>query len=158
MKLVHIVVLVLAALVALPAAAQTKPTSSDMEILRQKIKADKKLVIAANMQLTEAEAKSFWPVYDAYQKDLEAINKRLLKAIVAYAEAYKKGPVADETAKKLLNEALSIEDAEVKLKRGYVPKLEKVLPGAKVARYIQIESKIRAIVRYEMADNIPLVP
>jgi hypothetical protein len=27
-----------------------------------------------------------------------------------------------------------------------------------VARYLQIESKIRALVRYEMADNIPLVP
>lgn len=158
MKLVRIAVLALAALVALPAAAQTKPTSSDMEILRQKIKADKKLVVAANMQLTEAEAKGFWPVYEAYQKDLEAINKRLLNAIVAYAEAYKKGPVADETAKKLLTEALAIEDAEVKLKRSYVPKLEKALPGAKVARYIQIENKIRAIVRYELADNIPLVP
>lgn len=154
MKLVRIMVMALAALVALPAVAQT---ASDMQILAQKIKADKKLVVAANMELTEAEAKGFWPVYDAYQKDLQGINKRLLGTIKSYADAYNKGPVSDETAKKLINEAIAIEDAEVKLKRSYVPKLEKVLPGMKVARYLQIENKIRAVAKYELAANIPLV-
>jgi len=154
MKLVQVVLFAVATLLALPAAAQT---ASDMQILAQKIKADKKLVVAANMQLTEDEAKGFWPVYDAYQKDLQGINKRLVGAIKSYAAVYNKGPVSDETAKKLINEAIAIEEAEVKLKRSYVPKLEKVVPGMKVARYIQIENKIRAIGKYELAANIPLV-
>jgi hypothetical protein len=37
-----------------------------------------------------------------------------------------------------------------------VPKLEKAIPAAKVARYIQIENKIRALLRYELAAEIPL--
>jgi hypothetical protein len=154
MKLAQVVLFAVATLLALPAAAQT---ASDMQILAQKIKADKKLVVAANMQLTEAEAKGFWPVYDAYQKDLQGINQRLIGVIKNYADAYNKGPVSDEAAKKLINEAIAIEDAEVKLKRSYVPKLEKVIPGMKVARYIQIENKIRAIGKYELAAQIPLV-
>jgi hypothetical protein len=154
MKLARIVLFAVAALLALPAAAQT---ASDMQILAQKIKADKKLVVAANMQLTEDEAKGFWPVYDAYQKDLAGINKRLLGVIKSYAEVYNKGPVSDEAAKKLINQAIAVEEAEVKLKRSYVPKLEKVIPGVKVARYIQIENKIRAIGKYELAAQIPLV-
>ena len=128
-----------------------------MQILAQKIKADKKLVVAANMQLTEAEAKGFWPVYDAYQADLQKINQRLIAAIKNYANAYNKGPVSDETAKKLINEAIAVDEAEVKLKRSYVPKLEKVIPGVKVARYLQIENKIRAIGKFELAAQIPLV-
>jgi hypothetical protein len=154
MKLAQVVLFAVATLLALPAATQT---ASDMQILAQKIKADKKLVVAANMQLTEAEAKGFWPVYDAYQKDLQGINQRLVGMIKNYADAYNKGPVSDEAAKKLINEAIAIEDAEVKLKRSYVPKLEKVIPGMKVARYIQIENKIRAIGKYELAAQIPLV-
>jgi len=55
------------------------------------------------------------------------------------------------------NEAIAIEDAEVKLKRSNVPRLEKVILGMKVARYIQIENKIRAIGKYELAAQIPLV-
>ena len=154
--LLRIVLIALVAALAAPAAAQDKGTSN-MEILRQKVKADKKLVVALNMGITEAEGKAFWPIYDAYQKDLEQINERLAKTIVAYAEAYNKGPVPNETAKKLLNETLAIEEAEVALKRSYASKLEAALPAAKVARYIQIENKIRALVRYELADKIPLV-
>jgi len=154
MRLAHALLLAFATLLALPAAAQT---ASDMQILAGKIKADKKLVVAANMQLTEEEAKGFWPVYDAYQADLQKINQRLLGTIKRYADAYNKGAVTDETAKKLIGEAIAIEDAEVKLKRSYVPRLEKAIPGVKVARYLQIESKVRAIVRYELASQIPLV-
>ena len=154
MKLAQVVMFAVATLLALPAAAQT---ASDMQILAQKIKADKKLVVAANMQLTEDEAKGFWPVYDAYQKDLASLNKQLVGVIKNYADAYNKGPVSDETAKKLINEAIAIEEAEVKLKRSYLPKLEKAIPGMKVARYLQIENKVRAVIRYELAAQIPLV-
>ena len=154
MKLAQAVLFAVTTLLALPAAAQT---ASDMQILAEKIKTDKKVVVAANMQLTEDEAKGFWPVYEAYQKDLQGINKRLLGTIKNYADAYNKGPVSDETAKKLIKEAIAIEDAEVQLKSAYVPKLEKVIPGMKVARYIQIENKIRAIGKYELAAQIPLV-
>ena len=138
------------------AMAQTAGTTN-MEILRQKIKADKKLVVAENLKLTDAEATAFWPVYDAYQKDLQAINQRLTTAILAYADAYNKGPVTNETAKKLLDESLAIDEAEVKLKSASAPKILAVLPATKAARYIQIENKIRAAVRYELAAGIPLV-
>ena len=109
------------------------------------------------MQLTEAEAKAFWPVYDAYQADLQKTNQRMVDVIKNYADAYNKGPVSDQTARKLLNDSLAVEEAELKLKRSYVPRLEKAIPGMKIARYLQIESKIRAIIRYELAAQIPLV-
>ena len=144
------------AALAAPAMAQTTATTN-MDILRQKIKADKKLVVAENLKLTEAEGTAFWPVYDAYQKDLQQINQRLAAAIKAYAEAYNKGPVTNETAKKLLDEAVAIDDAEAKLKSATVPKVMAVLPATKAARYVQIENKIRAALRYELAAGIPLV-
>ena len=157
MTYLRLCVLALAALIALPVCAQDKPVSN-MEILRQKLQADKKLVVAANMDLTEAEAKGFWPVYEAYQADLKTINDRLFQLILRYADLYKAGTLTDDAAKNLLGEALAIEQAEVTLKQGYVPKLSAVLPATKVARYYQIENKIRAVVKYELADNIPLVP
>jgi len=146
----------IAAGLAASAMAQTAKTTN-MEILSQKIKADKKLVVAENLKLTDAEGTAFWPVYDAYQKDLQAINQRLTAAILAYADAYNKGPVTNETAKKLLDESLAIDEAEAKLKSASAPKILAALPAMKAARYIQIESKIRAAVRYELAAGIPLV-
>jgi hypothetical protein len=138
------------------AMAQTAATAN-MDILRQKIKADKKLVVAENLKLTDAEAATFWPVYDAYQKDLQPINQRLTAVILAYADAYNKGPVTNETAKKLLDEAVAVDDAEAKLKSALVPKILGALPATKAARYFQIENKIRAAIRYELAAGIPLI-
>lgn len=157
MKIIKFAIVALVVAISQPVLAQDKGGNTNMEILRQKLKADKKLVVAANMQLTEPEAKKFWPIYESYQDDLKKLNQRLGRLIVDYAEAYNKGMVPDATAKKLLNEALSIEEAEVKLKRSYVPRLEKALPAMKVARYIQLENKIRAAIRYELAAEIPLV-
>jgi hypothetical protein len=142
---------------AVAVAAQDKP-ADNMQIMRDKIKADKKLVVAANMELTESEAKAFWPVYDQYQKDLGAINERIVKMIKSYADAYNAISMTDDGAKKLIAEFVAIEKAEAAMKESYVPKLTKVLPPKKVARYMQIENKIRALVKYELAGEIPLVP
>jgi hypothetical protein len=144
------------AALAAPAMAQTASTTN-MEILREKIRADKKLVVAQNLNLTDAEGAAFWPVYDAYQAELQKVNQRLMTAIASYADAYNKGPVTNEAAKALLDEFLAIDEAEMKLKSSSAPKILAVLPAMKAARYMQIENKIRAAVRYELAANIPLV-
>jgi Spy/CpxP family protein refolding chaperone len=157
MKLIRYGIMALALTLAVPAFAQTPATSTDMQILLAKVKADKKLLVSRNMELTEAEAATFWPIYDAYQHDLQGINDRLRAFIGEYVDAYNKGLVDNATAKKLLHEFLAIEKAESKLPQTYVPKLEKVLPETKVARYIQIENKIRAVVHYELAARIPLI-
>jgi hypothetical protein len=158
MIILQIGVLVLSFLFMGQAQAQ-EATQMNMEILKEKVKADKKLVVAANMNLTDAEAKSFWSLYDGYQKELEQINQRLITVIKSYADAFNagKGEISDDQAKKLLAEALAVEESEVKLRQSYAAKLGKVLPATKVARYLQIENKIRAIVKFELAAQIPLV-
>jgi hypothetical protein len=156
MRLIYAAITAAAMLAGPTAVAQDKP-ADNMQILVDKIKADKKLLVASNMNLSESEAAAFWPLYEAYQKDLQALNRRLKGMIDNYAGAYNQGAVPDDTARKLLDEALAIEASELDLKRSYVSKFSKALPAAKVARYYQIENKIRAAVKYEMAAAIPLV-
>src|SRR5215467_9267695 len=88
--------------------AQDKP-ADNMQILRDKIKADKKLLVASNMELTESEAKGFWPIYDEYQKDLQKINRRIVNLLESYAADYRSKSLTDDKAKKLIDEALAIE-------------------------------------------------
>ena len=156
MKSLPIFVLAATAMLATPVIAQ-EAANTNMEILMQKVKADKKLLVATNMELTDGEAKGFWPLYESYQKELAQVNQQLGNVIKEYADAYNKGPVPNDKAKKLLNDALAVEEAELKLKRSYAEKMGKVLPATKVARYIQIENKVRAAVRFGLAAGIPLV-
>ena len=142
------------ALGAVPAISQDKP-ADNMPIVVEKIRADKKLFVAENMQLTEAEAKAFWPVYERYQDELFLLRTRTAKLIKDYADAYES--MANDTAKKLLDEYMTIETLGLKLRQAYLPKFRKVLPEVKVVRYYQIENKIQAALTYELAANIPLV-
>jgi hypothetical protein len=143
------------------ASASTKPAptsgEANMEILKQKLKADKKLLVAANMELSDAESKTFWPIYESYQTDLAKLNQRISTVVDNYLGAYDKGAISNDLSKKLLQETLSIEKAELDLKRALVTKLDKSLPPYKVARYVQIENKVRAVIKYELAAQIPLV-
>ena len=149
-----ILILVAVVVVAAPAVAQDKP-ADNMQIVLEKIRADKKLLVAESMQLTEAEAKAFWPVYDQYQDELFLLRARTAKLIKDYADAYDK--MTNDTAKKLLDELMNVEALGPKLRQAYLPKFLKVLPETKVVRYYQIESKINAALMYEIASNIPLM-
>ena len=136
------------------AAAQDK-AADNMEIVKEKIRTDKKLFIASNMQLTESEAKSFWPVYEAYQAELGKLREREGKLIEEFATNFES--MSDDVAKKLLDDSLSIDSDHQKLRQSYLSKIRGVLPDKKVARYYQLESKIDAVLEYEMARRIPLV-
>jgi hypothetical protein len=154
MKSLAVILIALCAAVATPLLAQDKPADNNQLVL-EKVKADKKLLVAENMQLTESEAKAFWPVYESYQRDLGKINDRLIKLIDSYAASYQ--TMTDAAANKLVDEAVAIESDRTKLAQSYLPKFKKVLPPTKVARYYQIENKVRAVVNYELAAGIPLV-
>jgi hypothetical protein len=158
MTIIKLLFLCVVAFAAVPIMAQEKTADTNMQILLEKVKADKKLVVAANMGLTEAEGQAFWPLYDSYQKDLQVINERLKKTILAYAEAYNKNALTDAAATQLTAEALESDLAELNLRRTYASRLARVLPAKKVARYLQIENKIRAAIRFDLASEIPLAP
>ena len=136
------------------AVAQDKP-ADNMEIVKEKIQSDKKLFIATNMQLTESEANAFWPVYESYQAEIGKLRDREIKLIEKFAASYE--TMSDDVAKKLLDDSVSIDSGHQKLRQSYLSKFRGVLSDKKVARYYQLESKIDAVMEYELARRIPLV-
>jgi len=144
----------LACLMGGAVVAQDKPANT-MDTFREKARADKKLVVASVLELTDNEAKAFWPVYNAYQSDMVTHYDRLIKLIGTYAKAY--SAMTDETATKLVTEYLALERNHAALLSSYLPRFQKVLPARKVARLYQVENKIRALVNYDLASEIPFL-
>ena len=123
-KNIGVIIIVMALAFALigfvgSAEAQDKP-ADNMDLVRDKVRTDKKLFIATNMELTESEAKDFWPVYDAYQAEIEKLVKREGKLIEKYAANYE--TMSDDAAKAILDDALTIDMDHQKLRQSYVSK------------------------------------
>jgi hypothetical protein len=136
------------------AVAQDKPANT-MEVLREKVRADKKLVVAIMLDLTEDEAKGFWPVYGAYTSDMIEYHDKMAKLISDYGKAY--SSMTDATATQLLGDFLALETEHAALLTRYLPKFQKVVPPRKVARFYQLENKLRAMLNAQLAEDIPFV-
>jgi hypothetical protein len=131
-------------------AAQT-----NLDILRDTIRVNKKALVAANLTLTDEEAARFWPLYDRYHAELATVQDRAVKVIQDYTASFR--DLSDEKAMKLADEWLAAEAARVKVRRTHLDQFAKVLPGRKVARFYQIENKMDAVLRYDLAAEIPVV-
>ena len=149
-------VIVIASLVVPIAHGEDKTADvTDMQSLRAAIKTDKKAFVAAKLDLTPAEAKKFWPIYDAYQRAIDASNRK--RALVVESVVAKDEDLTNAYAKSLATEAIANDEAEIRARRGLQNRLLKALPPIKAARYLQLESKIRALQDYDIASTIPLV-
>ena len=133
---------------------------TDMQALRAAVRADKKAFVALTLKLTPAEAKRFWPIYDNYQRIVDSANERRVVAVEALIALDK--PISDLYARNLANELVATDEVEIKARRTLHNRLmrgvpTRILPPKKAARYLQLESKIRAVQAYDVAANIPLV-
>ena len=140
---------------AAPASTDKAADVTDMEKLRNAVQQDKRGFVASTLNLTDAEAKKFWPIYDTYQRTLDAVDRRRNKAVIDIVGMDR--PMSDPYAKSLATELIQTDEAEIKARRTMQNKLMRALPPRKAARYLQLESKIRAVEAYEIASSLPLV-
>ena len=142
---------------AVHAAEPGRPAKSEVnrDLLRDTIRANRKALVAANLTLSNDEAGRFWPLYDKYQTELTAVQDRAVKVIEDYTASFKS--ISDEKAMKLADDWLSAEVDRVKVRRAYLEQFAKVVPGRKVVRFYQIENKMDAVLRYDLAGEIPVV-
>ena len=140
---------------SLPVWSQNKEPDTNQQAAREKLQAGEKQFVSQNLELTESEAKAFWPVYDSYHKTLTKLGDRMIALIDSYIKL--SDTMTDQAAAKLVTDFLAIERERLTLRETYLPKFRKVLPMKKVARYYQLENKMMAIVHYEAASRIPLL-
>jgi outer membrane PBP1 activator LpoA protein len=139
-----------------PVSAQGNAAdATDLQALRAAARADKKALVASMLQLTDLEAKKFWPLYDAYQRKVDTANRE--RALVVEDLLSVSKPISDLYAKSLAKQMVEADETEVRARRTLYNGLMRALPATKAARYLQLEAKIRAVQGYDMAGAFPLV-
>lgn len=155
-RIITVMLVMAVALVAgAPGVLAQVSETDQLQQLRAEIQADRQAVVAANLNLTDAEGAAFWPVYREYRGEMAKVGDRMQKLIQDYAKIY--DTATAEQAKPMVDEMLAIQGAQLKIKESYLPKFRKVIPETKVARFLQIENKIDALINLELAASIPLI-
>jgi Spy/CpxP family protein refolding chaperone len=134
--------------------AETQGVKTDEQILLKQVQTDKRSVFVQNLQLTEAESRAFWPVYDEYEGKMKTINDEFLALVDDYAAKF--GSLTDADATAMLKKKMQIEKDREALKQTYTKKIAKVLPPVKALRYAQLETRIDNLVRSSVYRLIPI--
>ncbi len=126
-----------------------------VEVKRSIIQTERKMIVSANMPLSEEESAAFWPVYNEFQDTMRKLNDRRTNLILDLISEF--DDLSGERAQDMVKEALSIEEKRIKLQRKFLGKFNKVLPPKKVARFFQIENRLNARISDELLSRMPLI-
>lgn len=128
-----------------------------MEVQRGVLQTEKKAIVAEAMAFTDAESKVFWPLYNEYNEKMYTSNSKLFQLVKDYAENFGTANMTNEKAVEIWTNVMKVEAELAKLEKSYFKKFQGILSGKKAARYMQLESKIKALIDAEMALEIPLM-
>ena len=127
---------------------------TDLQALRQAVKNDKRAYVESTLKLTDAEGKRFWPIYNAYQREVDLNNRR--RNVALQELMFRDSAMSNLAAKHYVAELLAVDEAEIKARRTMRNRVMRALPAVKAARYMQLEEKIRAVQDYDAAAAVPL--
>ena len=144
-----------AVLAGLLSGAAAPAPEAQPGVLLDTIRANRKALVAVNLELSGEEAGKFWPLYERYQNEINPIGDRVAALIEDYRASFR--DLSDDKALKLMDDYLAAEAERNQVRRTYLGEFAKILPGRTVARLYQIENKMDAVLRYDLAASIPVV-
>lgn len=139
-------------------AEEAKPdpaSETELRILVDTIRANRRAMIAVNLNLSPEEAEKFWPVYERYDKEISAISDRVAAIVQDYIASFR--DLSNDKGLQLMGDYLAAEADRIKVRQTYLPEFAKVVSGRTAARFYQIENKMDAVIRYDLAATIPVV-
>jgi hypothetical protein len=146
---------VLAALMLVVMAAPAMASRDLIELMRSDLRTEKRAIITQAMQLSEAQADKFWPVYSDYETELTKINDERVTLIKDYGASY--NSMTDQTAKDLIKRGFKLQEARTSLLKKYVSKMEKAVDVKSAARWAQVEHAVDSAIDLQIASELPLV-
>lgn len=127
----------------------------DLEIIQGIYGKSKKELAQAYMIIPEAQAASFWKIYDEFEAERKALGKVKVGIINDYAANYLN--LTDESADKIAKASLKNNLDYQKLSSKYYDKYKKAVGAVNAAKIIQFENYMQTTVQSEIQDSIPFI-
>ena len=112
-------------------------------------------LVSDKLQLKPESATKFWTIYDKYQKELELVRDKRHAILIKLGENFDN--MSDDDAAEYVRAKLDLEESRARINRRAILDMGKVLKPRELARYVQIEAKIKAFIEAGIEEEIPLI-
>jgi hypothetical protein len=133
-----------------PVSPDTPWSNDDILLLRKNLRSQKKQIIAANMDLTDAEAERFWPVYDRYAADVAKVYDTKVALFQEYLE--NSDTMSGDQAESYLRRRAAVEQDLMQVRLNHLPEFRKVLTGRETALFYQIDWRLDLMINLQLAQ------
>jgi hypothetical protein len=145
----------MASLAVAPMAAGQNPVDGAVQLTRESIETQRRVLVGGSLHLTDGEASAFWPIYDAYERELAPVREKTARVAAEFVAAG--ASVTDDKVQAMMADLMAADDQSLVLRRKYMKQMGRRLPARKLALYFQLERKFDAVIAYEYAQRVPLV-
>ena len=146
-------------LTSFAAGAQDGVDGAEVEALfakaREFMAMERATLMPEELALTDAEAEAFWPVYDAYRAEIEALHDEYAALLQSFADGFT--TMTDAEASTMIDDYFLIESGLIYVRQRYAREFLEVIPARKLVRLYQMENKIDAMAQLPMIIDIPLL-
>lgn len=153
MRIRSIVLVGFAVAVVVPMLADAADEPST-DLSRAVIQADRKNIVEAVVQPSPQQSEEFWQTYWEYRGQMSKVGDELVAMIETFSDA--EASLTDQQAEEMIDKRLDLEKRTAEIRAKYTKKMRDVLIPKQVVRWLQIESKMDAVINYEIAKAIPL--
>ncbi|MBK7524128.1 MAG: hypothetical protein IPI53_08180 [Saprospiraceae bacterium] len=137
LNIISPVLMVFLFIVAFTNTSFSQRNEKDKSRLREKLNTHKIAFLTDRIDLTEAEAEKFWPIYNVYEEEKKAIKEdKLVEALNA--------DISEKEAEKALTSIMDLRSKELELDKKYLSKFRTVLSASKVVKLIKAEREFKA--------------
>ncbi len=166
-RLFFFAVIALAVSTSRPSSAQQPATAKQMQApghvyqdtqwspdddiqLKRDLRSQKKQIVAANMDLTDAEAEKFWPIYDRYAADVAKVYDTKIALLQEYLENYQ--TMSGDQAESYLRRRAAVEQDMMQVRLNYLPEFRKALTGRETTLFYQIDWRLDLMINLQLAQ------
>ena len=129
--------------------------TDELAQLRQIFGQEKKDIIKQFLNLNDADAAKFWPIYDEYTASRKSLADDRIAIIKDYGNQY--ATLTDAQAKSIGDRYFKNESSILKLQEKYYKKISKDVSPLKALQFMQAEVYLQTQIRASVQDEIPFI-
>ena len=140
---------------ARPVSYSPTPIDDVLQAVRADLQSDRAEIVKKNLTLSPEQSAKFWPRFDAYQKEQNAIMDEQLKGIQQYIESF--DTLSDTAALSLINAHIDRDARMASLRKKWLTEFQKALGTKLAVRAMQIDRRLSLAHQMQFVAKIPLV-
>jgi hypothetical protein len=126
-----------------------------LKAVRADLQGSRSDILAKNLTLTSGEAAKFWPVFEKYQTEQNAIMDEQLRGIQRFIEGF--DALDDAGALGLINAHIDRDARMSALRQRWLPEFQKAIGTKLAVRAMQIDRRLSLVHQLQFVSKIPLV-